>query len=220
MKKTKRLYWDNPYQKEFDAVVVDVVKTDYGDAVVLDQTCFYAMSGGQAGDSGLLNDYRVRDTRYHDDSKTIIYHYMENETKLKAGDKVHGVIDWDRRYKIMRNHTLVHVTDIIFEKEYGKGMDIGSNVNEKKGRVDYEFFDEIDIEKLTKNVQEVLDKDLEIICVPSAESEDKRIWIMKDYADMPCGGTHPKKSSEVGQIKLKRKGLGRQGQRIYCKVVD
>ena len=220
MQETKRLYWSDPYQVEFEAEVLDVIQTEFGTALVLDQTCFYAMSGGQVGDTGSLADERVRDTRYADDTKTVIYHYMEGECSLKKGDRVVGAIDWERRHKLMRIHSLVHVLGIVFEKNYGEQRCIGSSVNEKKGRIDYEFFDELDVEKLTKEVQSVVDRGLNINCGPSKEDASRRIWDMPGFGDMPCGGTHPENSSEIGKIKLKRKSLGKQGQRIYCSLIE
>lgn len=218
---THRIYWNAPYQKEFDAKVIEIKDSEFGKVVVLDQTCFYAMSGGQTGDSGTLNGERVRDTRYEDNKKQVIYHYLEaEETELKVGDEVHGEIDWDRRYKIMRLHSLVHIMGILFEKEYPGNTVIGSNVNEKKGRADWEFFEDIDIEKLQNQTQEAIDTKADVTTKGSSEDEERRIWDMAGFGTMPCGGTHVKNSSEIGKIRLKRKSLGKQGQRVYCMLED
>jgi len=99
---TKMLYWEDQYQTIFSA---KVEKTE-GNNVWLDQTCFYPESGGQAGDTGTINGQKVVDTKFDQDKN--VFHVMENETTLKAGDSVEGAIDWERRYKIMKTLCLSH----------------------------------------------------------------------------------------------------------------
>jgi len=224
--KTIKLFNEDPFQQECDATVVELLNDEEGrHIVVLDQTVFYALSGGQPGDTGIITgpagEEKVVDTRYANDEKLLIYHYLENPSQLKEGNKVHCKIDWERRYRHMRLHSLIHITAMIFEQKYGEQKCIGSYMADK-GRIDYEFFDEIDFDWLNAEVQKMIDEghDISSYVDPEDENGVRCIWEMQPLGTMPCGGTHVKNSSEIGKIHLKRKGLSSQGQRIYCQLVE
>ncbi|MDP3976332.1 MAG: alanyl-tRNA editing protein [bacterium] len=228
--KTKKLFTNDAYLKECDAQVVEVldlpdeIPIEVGQErknriIVLDQTVFYAMSGGQPGDTGTLDDERIADTIYATDEKVLIYHCMEKPTQLKAGDKVHCVIDWERRYRLMKMHSLMHIAIFNFERKHGKSKMIGSNMSDK-GRFDYEFFDPIDVDWITQETQRMIQEGHQIKTYGDEYDEVKRIWEMEPLGTMPCGGTHVKNSSEIGKISLKRKGLSSQGQRVYCMLEE
>jgi Ser-tRNA(Ala) deacylase AlaX len=231
--KTKKLYSEDAYQQECDSVVVEVmdIPKEFLDEnedgqnriLVLDKTVFYALSGGQPGDTGQLTHNgqaeAVVDTRYKSDKKLIIYHYLESPTTLKPGDTVHCKIDWDRRYRFMRLHSFVHISSMVFDEMYGKQEFFGSNISDR-GRYDAPFFDEIDIETLTLKTQKLIDEDHTITTSGDPENEVKRVWHMDPLGDMPCGGTHPRSSGEIGKIRHKRKNLSGQGQRVYCILED
>lgn len=220
---TKKLFSENAYQKECSARVVEIRNDEAGvpSIIILDQTVFYAMSGGQPGDVGVFKgprgEEKVVDTRYLDEEKTLIAHVLEGATQLKPGDTVQAVIDWDRRYRHMQLHALVHIAGLLFEKQYGQQKCIGSNIADK-GRIDYAFFRNIDIEWLQKEAERLIAEGHEITTYGDSDDEAKRIWEMKSLGTMPCGGTHVKNSREIGKIELKRKSLGKQGQRIYCMI--
>jgi Ser-tRNA(Ala) deacylase AlaX len=221
---TKKLFSENAYQKDGEATVVTVQNDETGvpRIVILDQTVFYAMSGGQPGDTGTIKgpegEKKVIDTRYLNEGKILVGHYLEEQSRLKPGDKVQLVIDWDRRYRHMRLHSLVHIAGLLFEQHYGHQKCIGSNIADK-GRIDYEFFNPIDIEKIQKTAQQLIEEGHEIKTYGDSHDESKRIWEMQGLGTMPCGGTHVKNSREIGKISLKRKSLGKQGQRIYCEIL-
>src|SRR5262249_27473128 len=109
---TERLYYDDPYKREFDATVVSV-QPDEGPgtpsdrhAVHLDRTAFYPTTGGQPFDTGTLNALRVVDV-FDDDSGDVV-HIVEG-TAPQVGEAVHGVVDWPRRFDHMQQHTGQHV---------------------------------------------------------------------------------------------------------------
>lgn len=209
---TLKLFWQDPYTKEFDAKVMDI----QGDKVILDQSAFFAESGGQMADHGTLNDVKVLDTKYNED-KSIIYHIVEDPSKFAKDQQVHGKIDWQRRYKTMQHHSAIHVMYFVFERLYGAQKIIGSQVRHDSSRMDYEFFEKIDIEKIKEQVNAILKQNLDITTSGSSEDENKRIWTCEDMV-MPCGGTHVKNTSEIPQVRIKRKSLSSQGQRLYCIV--
>jgi len=101
---TTRLYDQDHYLAEFDARVSEID----GLNVVLDQTAFYAQSGGQAGDRGTINGEEVVDTRIIVGEHV---HVMSEEPRFSVGDDTHGVIDWDRRYRIMKIHSASHIME-------------------------------------------------------------------------------------------------------------
>ena len=98
---TGRLYQSDPYCREFDAEVTEVK----GDQVALDRTAFYPGGGGQDPDVGIIGGLAVIEVKQE---KGIIYHRMPGHT-LKAGDRIHGTVDWKRRYDLMRGHTGEHL---------------------------------------------------------------------------------------------------------------
>ncbi len=103
---TDRLYYDDPHLREFDATVTAVEPRGDRVAVVLDRTAFYPTSGGQPFDTGRLGPLRVVDVL--DDNGGTITHIVEGGP-LQAGERVHGAIDWARRFDHMQQHTGQHV---------------------------------------------------------------------------------------------------------------
>lgn len=208
-----RLYWQDSYMKEFESTIQDII----GNKIILEQTAFYAESGGQISDTGKINDIPIIDVQYSGSGKTI-YHFIDQQNiKLfKKRTKVHCVIDWDRRYKIMRHHSALHIVYLAFEKVHGKHKIIGSQVRDDKARVDFAYFEEVNLDEMQLIINELISKDLVIKTYPSEKDQDYRYWEIDGLPVIPCGGTHVKKTKEIGSVVLKRKSLGGQGARIYC----
>lgn len=207
---TKRIYWENPYQTTFSAKVEKVE----GKNVWLDQTCFYPESGGQAGDTGTINGQKVIDTKFDQDKN--VFHIMENETTLKTGDSVEGVIDWERRYKIMKIHSASHIMEHFLFKIFGQLKLTGSHLNEKHDSSTYESAERLDQEKLSmveKEVNDFISQNLPIETYPDEKKPNYRWWKCGDIL-MPCGGTHPRNTSEIGLIKLKRDNGGQGKEKV------
>lgn len=204
---TEKLFDTNPYLKEFDAVVLEVD----GNRVVLDRTAFYAENGGQTGDTGRIGQARVIDTQYDGDK---IVHIFE-EHSLKQGDKVHCMIDWDRRYKVMRLHSAAHIVYEFFLKKWGKQKVIGSNISESKARLDFAMDQSVgdSLPEIEENVNRFTDEGHGISTKDDLEKAGFRWWECGEFK-MPCGGTHVKSSSEIGKVNLKRKNLGSGKERI------
>lgn len=222
---TIKLFNNDPYLKNCEATILEILPDQEGinRIIVLDQTVFYAMSGGQPGDRGAIiasgGTEEVLDTRYADPEKTIIHHFMATETRLQVGEKVNCMIDWDFRYRNMRLHSLIHIVGMAFEEMVGEQKCIGSNISDR-GRIDYEYFGSIDLNMLTQEVRRLIEGRHDIHCTGDPGDEVKRIWFMEPLGEMACGGTHPKNSSEIGDMDIKVKSLGKQGQRIYCELLE
>ena len=211
---TKKLFWENPYQVEFNATVTKVI----GDGVVLDATCFYPRGGGQVGDTGYINGIRVVDTQAGEE--TDIVHILETKPSFSAGALVHGKIDWERRYKIMRLHSAAHIVYYLMQEVFGKDCKPASSglLDEEKERSDYLFEEKLDKEKLKvveEGANQIIKKGYEI---KTWTENGRRYWKLELFPTMQCGGTHVKNSSEIGKIKVKRgkkPGRGRERIEIY-----
>jgi misacylated tRNA(Ala) deacylase len=232
------LYLKDSYQKEFDATVESVKE---GKFIVLDNTLFYSNSGGQPHDTGTLTTpngvtYKVV---YVGKFGGKISHEVDKEG-LKPGDKVHGVLDWQRRYTFMRMHTAAHLLSAIIYKKTG-ALITGNQLGEEKSRIDFslEEFDR-DIlmqlqneanqmieEKLLVNTKIIPRKELETsaglpkLAMGLPESvKEVRLVEIPGLDVQPCGGTHVKTLAEIGKIEiLKAENKGKNNRRVYFKVL-
>jgi len=210
---TVKLYDRDYYMVEFDAQVVGVE----GDSVELDQTAFFAESGGQAGDTGTLNGVRVVDTRV--DGGRIL-HFMESSPGFSPGDRVHGVVDWDRRYRIMKLHTASHIMEYYLWMHLGYAERTGSFVDDRKDRADYRYDERLDPDKL-KRVEEDTNRFLSEGHTITIQVDDDGIrhWSCGPV-EMHCAGTHVRNTKEIGAIKLKRKNPGRGEERVETSLAE
>lgn len=213
---TNKLFWKNPYQVEFDATITKII----GNSVVLDATCFYPKSGGQVGDTGYLEDFRVIDTSIDEDSDII--HSLETEPPLSVGTSVHGKLDWERRYNIMKLHSASHIVYYLMQEVFGKDCKPASSgvVDEKKDRSDYLFKEKLNKEKLIvvqERANQLISKGYEI---ETWSENDKRYWKINPFPIMKCGGTHIKNVKEIGAIQIKRgKKPGKGRERIEISLL-
>jgi Ser-tRNA(Ala) deacylase AlaX len=209
---TVKLFESDPYLKTFRA---RVVSWD-GPSVVLDRTCFYAESGGQPGDTGLIAGMPVLGAAYGADGQSIL-HRMSTGCTLEPGAEVDGAIDWNRRYRTMRLHSALHICHFAFSALYGSHRIRGSNIDEDKARIDYEFFDTIDGATIAEGINGLVNADLPI---ERSFDGDRGLWRIEGYDPIPCGGTHPRRTSEIGLVECTVKRKGSQGQRIYVSLCE
>src|SRR3989344_34185 len=112
---TEAIYLKDHYLKEFEATVTKVE----GNFIILDKTLFYPNSGGQPHDTGkLIKDNQVFNVIFVKKLSQDISHEVD-KPGLKQGDKVKGVIDWERRYKLMKAHTSAHIVSEIIHRNTG-----------------------------------------------------------------------------------------------------
>jgi len=230
---TRKLFWEDAYIREFDATVNSVD----GNQVVLDQTAFNARGGGLLGDTGTLNGAKVIDTiKAGEDS---IAHVLETASTLVAGDSVHGVLDWDRRHRIMRMHTSAHLLSSIFNKKTG-ALITGNQIEPDKSRIDFSL-DDFDREEMLTSCQEANEaiaknppvktyfmKREEALKIPGItklasvmppDVEDLRIVEIEGYDLQADGGVHVKNLGEVGKIEpLKFENKGKSNRRMYFAI--
>ena len=210
------LYLRDCYLKEFDAIIENVKDEKY---IILDKTAFYPVSGGQPHDTGniVCNDqeYNIVFVGKFDGK---ISHEIDKEG-LKEGDKVRCIINWNRRYKLMRMHTAAHILDSVIHNESG-AMFTGNQLGEDKSRLDFNL-EKFDREKMKSYIEKANEeinknKDVKITFMPKDEAEKLSMLLDWDYGDMkelrvieiegidkqPCGGTHVKNTSEIKRIEF------------------
>ena len=134
---SKALFLQDSYLKESDAEVVSVKDGKY---VVLDQTIFYPKGGGQPWDTGkMIYGSDVYNVIYVGKFGGKISHELD-KPGLISGEKVHCVLNWERRYRLMRNHTAAHTLAAILVKKTG-ALITGNQLEEDKVRFDFSLED-------------------------------------------------------------------------------
>ncbi len=131
---TENLYQLDSYCQEFEATVTAID----GQAVALDRSAFYPGGGGQPYDTGLLT-WEGRSAQVTKVKRTgdEVWHTLAGDPP-PVGTAVHGVLDWERRYALMRTHTALHVLCGVVWRDYGASV-TGGNMDPLQGRMDFEF---------------------------------------------------------------------------------
>jgi Ser-tRNA(Ala) deacylase AlaX len=212
---TRKVFWEDPYLTEMEATVTGVKGND----ITVDRTIIYAQSGGQESDHGFINNQRVIQARK--EGKEIIYS-LEDSHGLRAGDRVKMAIDWERRYRLMRLH---FAAEVILELVYQnlKGIEkIGAHIAQDKARIDFKWDENISriFPTLEKEALKIVEANQEIESAFSDEEAEKRTWKVEGFSQIPCGGTHLKRTGEIGRIALKRDNIGKGKERIEICVND
>ena len=232
---SKTLYMEDSYIREFESEV----ESAQGTKIILKETAFYPNSGGQPNDTGRIlhenNEYKVVDV-IKEEGKIV--HIIDREG-LSAGDKIKGIIDWTRRYNLMRAHTATHVLCNILHKETG-GLITGNQLYEDRLRVDFnlENYDKEILQELVEKANVILQSEKEVtsyflpreeaIKVEGAlklanklppEVKELRIVEIKDVDVQVDGGTHVKNTKEVGTLKLvKTENKGKNNRRLVVSL--
>jgi misacylated tRNA(Ala) deacylase len=135
---TKLLYLHDSYLRDFTATVVDIID----DGIVLDRTAFYVTGGGQPHDTGILiagaAQWTVTNVSRRDG---VVVHALAGDPELpRPGTTLAGSIDWERRYRLMRTHSALHVLCGVVFREFG-ALVTGGNMALDKARMDFELED-------------------------------------------------------------------------------
>ena len=235
---TEPLFARDAYLKDCEATITAV----HDNGVELDRTVFYAQGGGQPGDTGTLTPaggaaLTVTNAVKGETPGSIVHLLAEGATPPAVGTKVTAAIDWDRRHKLMRMHTCMHLLSAVLPYPV-----TGGSVGDEKGRLDF------DIPEATLDKDEIGAKLAALIAADHPVSEEwitdaeldaqpdlvktmsvqpprgagkVRLLRIGDNVDLqPCGGTHVKRTGEIGAVEIgKIEKKGRQNRRVNIRFV-
>ena len=220
------LFRENPYVTACEARVVAV----HANAVELDRTVFYPLGGGQAGDTGSIGPWRVLDTRKGEAADSVL-HLLDPEAKPEVGMKLAISIDWERRHRLMRLHTALHLLGAVV-----KAPVTGGRIGDDKAHLDFD----VEMEKLVKDeiearLNELTKSGAETRARWITDAElDARPELVKTMSVAPprgegrvrlleipgvdlqaCGGTHVRHTSEIGRLVVARiRSEGKRNKRV------
>ncbi|WP_047258284.1 alanyl-tRNA editing protein [Chromobacterium subtsugae] len=212
---TRKQFWNDPYQAE---LATRVCRVD-GARVWLEETIFYAFSGGQESDSGSIGGHPVR---LAEKQGADIAYTLDAGHGLQAGDAVAVAIDWPRRYRLMRLHFAAELVLEVICRAVAGVAKIGAHIAEDKARIDFALDQPITpwLAGIAAAAQALIDDDLPINSAFSDEAAGRRYWELPGFARVSCGGTHLRRSGEVGRIALKRRNVGKGKERVEIYLLD
>jgi misacylated tRNA(Ala) deacylase len=239
---TELLYQTDSYIREFESTVSGVDTALHG--VFLEQTAFYPGGGGQQCDHGLLkfagSDLQVVKVQK---SPEGIIHLLSEESNLpETGSRVTGILDWERRFALMRTHTAMHILCGVVFRDYGAQV-TGGDMEPLKGRMDFEF-ESLQRELVGEieaavNLEITKDHPIHVKILPRDEAfqipdlirtkinllppgiEKVRTVQIQDLDLQADGGTHVHSTKEVGKVKIvDYKSKGKINKRIYLELID
>jgi len=236
---TEQIYNSDAYKKELKSKIIEINE----DHVVLDKTIFFPGGGGQPNDLGSISSGETdRDITNVSWKNGKIAHFSDNLKDLSVGEVVLCKIDWDRRFKLMRTHTAMHILCGVIWRDY-KASVTGGNMEPLKGRMDFEFpslsaelREEIE-EKVNLEVRK--DREISVDFLPREEAFQIPDLIRTKVNLLPeslkiirtinihgldlqaDGGTHVSSTSNVGYIKITgHESKGKINKRLRIAVLD
>lgn len=211
----RKLYWDEPYRTSLDTQVTAVE----GDALALRDTIFYAFSGGQESDRGSIAGLSVLEA-WHGEGGP--WYRLRPGHGLRVGDRATVAIDWERRYRLMRLHSAAEILLQLVYRALPDAERIGAHIAEDKARLDFSWPHSLSplLATLCAELESFVAKDLAIDCGYSDEGFERRYWRVPALDAVPCCGTHPLRTGELGSPRLKRDNRGRGQERIEIYLED
>ena len=228
------LFIEDSYLKDFDATILNIDSNK----IILDRTAFYAKSGGQPGDIGKITlngkEINIIDTVY--DNKQNILHVCENSNDLKIDEKIKGKINWEIRYRHMRMHTALHLLCSLIPYDV-----TGGQISYEKSRLDFNADDKIEKEEIENKINQLVKDDHEISyqwitleeldnqpdlvrtmsVKPPRTNNEIRLVKIGNVDLQPCGGTHVRRTKEIGSIRIgKIENKGKMNRRVNLSISD
>jgi misacylated tRNA(Ala) deacylase len=237
---TDCLFREDSYLKDCEATVI-AINDDAG--IVLDRTVFYAASGGQPADRGILTtssgvDIAIANVAYTDPGKTVIAHFPDKgiPAAVEVGDKVRAAIDWPLRYARMRMHTALHLLSAVLPYPV-----TGGSVGEAESRLDFDIPEAgLDKDAITSKLAEMIKTDATVSSrwISDAELQANpalvktmsvkpplgtgrvRLIEILGLDTQPCGGTHVRSTGEIGAVRVTQiEKKGKQNRRVRLALV-
>jgi alanyl-tRNA synthetase len=221
---SNRIYYTDPQCIEFDAVVSATTRLDGRPAVALDTTAFYPTSGGQPQDTGMLSDARVVDVVESDTGD--LWHVLDRD--VEVGRRVHGVVDWPRRFDHMQQHTGQHILSAAFDRlSHARtvGFHLGALVSSVDLSVDLPAqaiaAAESEANRIVWEDHPVAIRfvgEAEVATLPLRKEPERggtlRVIDVDGYDLSACGGTHVSRTGAVGLIAVLSAERLRGGTRL------
>jgi Ser-tRNA(Ala) deacylase AlaX len=230
---TRKLFWDDAYLKEADATVTGM----QANGVMLDGTIFNPRGGGLVSDLGTVEGLPLAEVVKSGDE---IFHLFAAPAPFSVGQRVRCVLDWERRYRVMRMHTATHILSNVVNTQTG-ALITGNSVAPDESRVDFSLddFDKGRMEEYVAKVNEVIGRDLrvrsyflrreEALAIPGMvklaqaappEASELRIVEIGDFDRQADGGVHVARTGEIGAVRFVRAdNKGRSNRRVYFSLV-
>ncbi|MFR8778283.1 MAG: alanyl-tRNA editing protein [Enterocloster sp.] len=206
-----KLYYDSAYIKEFEAQVLSCQKGKKGWEITLSATAFYPEGGGQPADTGILGDVRVTDVHEKDGQ---VVHYTDGP--LPVGETVRGVIDWDRRFQHMQEHSGEHLVSGLIHQRFDYD-NVGFHMGTDEVTIDFNgVLEWEDLMAIEEKANGMIWENLEISAVyPEKDELDAMEYRSKKeltgavrIVSIPggdvcaCCGTHVERTGEIGLVKF------------------
>ena len=206
-----KLYYDSAYIKEFEAQVLSCQEGKKGWEITLSATAFYPEGGGQPADTGILGNVRVTDVHEKDGQ---VVHYTDGP--LPVGEMVRGVIDWDRRFQHMQEHSGEHLVSGLIHQRFGYD-NVGFHMGTDEVTIDFNgTLEWADLMAIEEKANGMIWENLEISAVyPEKDELDAMEYRSKKeltgavrIVSIPggdvcaCCGTHVERTGEIGLVKF------------------
>jgi len=219
---TEMLYYIDVYQKEFNAKVLKIINGTY---VVLDKTCLYPEGGGQPTDQGwLISDNKKVEVIDVQKIGKVIVHKLKDPATFTEGTIIRGLLDWERRYSLMKAHTVTHLINGAARRVLGEHVwQSGTQKGLETSRIDISHYRRLSQEEIHKienlaNQAIASNMKVETTWLPRNQAESrygfrlyqggavpgKDIRVVKtgDWDVEACAGTHLGHTGEVGFVKI------------------
>ena len=238
MSTTRQIFSEDGYASTCDAKVVEI---DELGGIILDQTVFYATSGGQPGDTGFLerqdgSRIEIATTVYEKGGKTTIVHVPQADQPVPdVGETLVAHIDWDRRHKLARMHTACHILSVVCPQPI-----TGAAVGENESRIDFDMSETADKAAISAAMMDIVNQNHPVftqwieeaeldanpglvrsknVKPPRGVGKIRLVCIGEESSidSQPCGGTHVSETAEIGEIhigKIEKKGRENRRMRI------
>jgi misacylated tRNA(Ala) deacylase len=236
---TEEVFVDDAYLRECKATIVGI--NDLG-GIILDRTVFYPTGGGQPGDSGVLKrsngqEVIVATTVKGDQPGEIVHVPADGQSLPDVGEKVAAVIDWDRRHRLMRIHTCLHLLSAVMPYPV-----TGGQISDGKGRLDFDLPEmPTTKEEITENLNKLVNQNLDLnfewitdeelaanpdlvktmsVKPPTGQGRVRMVRV-SDCDYQPCGGTHVRNTSDIGAVRVRKvEKKGNQHRRVSIEFAD
>ena len=206
---TNKAFWSDPYQTVLETTVATVSGAD----ITLSETIFFAFSGGQESDAGSIAGRTVLSARKN--GLNIVY-TLPDDHALVVGEVALVEIDWVRRYRLMRLHFAAELVLELFYRNLVGVNKVGAHIASDKARIDFAWPESITplLAQIESGANSIISANLEIKTAFDDEPNERRYWEIDGFSRVPCGGTHVRRTGEIGPIRLKRNNKGRGNERV------